>query len=270
MRRFTLPIVLAALITAAMATPVLAAPPGNDIYSGSVTVGALPFTDTLDTSEATTDADDTEWNASCGAPATDASVWYELTPAEDIGVVVDASASSYTTGIAAVIGAPGSFETVACGPDAIVFFAAAGETYSIIVFDDQFDESGNGGTLSLLIDEAPPPPTVDVAVDPTAQFDPMSGSVTVTGTVTCSSEGPIEFSFIDVQLEQRAGRFIIRGFGGTDFACDGATHDWSVLVFGDNGLFKGGRALSLTFAVACNPFGFCGEDFEERTLKLRG
>jgi Family of unknown function (DUF6299) len=266
-KRFTTPLCLAALMTAMVATPALAAPPTNDAYGGSVTIGGLPFTDTVDTSEATTDADDAEWNMTCGAPATDASVWYEYTATSDDGVIVDATESDYTVGISVVTGAPGSFELVACGPDAIGFSAVAGETYSIIAFDDQFDGGGNGGMLTLLVDVAPPPPEVDVTVDPVAHFDPQSGSVTVTGTVTCV--GTADFSFIDLQLEQRVGRFIVRGFGFVDFACDGTTQEWSAEVIGDNGLFKGGRAATLTFAVACNAFT-CGEDVEETTIHLRG
>ena len=36
----------------------------------------------------------------------------------------------------------------------------------------------------------------------------------------------------------------------------------------DNGLFKGGRAVAVTFAVACGAID-CGEDFEEQIVKLR-
>jgi hypothetical protein len=135
------------------------------------------------------------------------------------------------------------------------------------VFDDQLDGSGNGGTLSLLLDVAPPAPTVEVSVDPVAHFDAATGSVTVTGTVTCT--GVADFAFVDVQLRQRAGRFIINGFGSADFTCDGTTQGWSAEVFGENGLFRGGRAASVTFGVACGPF-FCGEDFEEVTVRIRG
>jgi len=48
-------------------------------------VGAVPFTDSLDTTEATTDSDDLSTDF-CGTPAplpTDASVWYEYTAAAD-------------------------------------------------------------------------------------------------------------------------------------------------------------------------------------------
>ena len=56
----------------AFAVPVLAAAPSNDTFGGATVIGSLPFTDTLDTTEATTDATDQEANADCGAPAMDA------------------------------------------------------------------------------------------------------------------------------------------------------------------------------------------------------
>lgn len=40
-------------------------------------------------------------------------------------------------------------------------------------------------------------------------------------------------------------------------------------MFGDNGKFKGGKAVSVTFAVACGTF-FCGVDFQEHVVQLRG
>ena len=47
----------------------LAAPPSNDTFTGatSATVG---FGEVLNTTDATTDADDAQLNADCGAPAT--------------------------------------------------------------------------------------------------------------------------------------------------------------------------------------------------------
>src|SRR5829696_2832942 len=55
----------------------LAAPPANDTFPNATTA-TIGFSESLDTTEATTDADDAQLNESCGAPATDASVWYAL------------------------------------------------------------------------------------------------------------------------------------------------------------------------------------------------
>jgi hypothetical protein len=261
--------VLATLVTAfslAFASPVLAAPPGNDLYAGRTIVGGLPFNEMLDTTEATTDPDDAEANsAECGAPATDASVWYELTAADDGFVIVDVSGSDYSAGVIVVTGSPGSFALVVCGPGAVAFPTTTGETYAILAFDDQQDGGGNGGTLAITIDTAPPPPTVDVTVDPIGQFT-SSGSAVISGTVTCVGEA--DFTSIDLELRQRVGRFVISGFGSTPFVCDGTTQPWSVEVFAFNGTFKGGHAVAVTFAIACGVID-CGADFEEATVRLR-
>lgn len=250
----------------AFAVPAYAAPPGNDTYDGRVVVPGLPYTATLDTSEATTDAVDADLNSNCGAPATDASVWYELTAAADGGIVVDVSKSSYSAGALVATGSPGAWNLVACAPGAVGWSAVAGETYAILVIDDQFDGTGNGGTLELTIDVAPPPPSIDITVNPTAKFT-STGTAIVSGTVTCS--GDVQFAFLDTQLQQRVGRFIISGSGGSDITCDGTTRPWSVEVSAFNGTFKGGKAASVTFSIACGAFE-CGVDFEERTVQLKG
>jgi Family of unknown function (DUF6299) len=263
MRRISFLVGLAVVLNLVLISPVLAQPT-NDTFGGATVIGALPFSDTVDTTEATTDADDAEANTNCGAPATDASVWYEFTATEDAVIVVDVGASNYTAGIIVVTGEPDSFEFVTCDAFFVAFEALAGETYRILAFDF---EDGTGGTLQISVDEAPPPPEISLTVDPTGQKT-KSGSAIVSGTVTCTGEN-IEFTFIDVELQQRVGRILISGFGSIDFPCDGDTHEWSVEVFGENGLFKGGHAAALTFAVACDPF-FCGEAFEEATVKLQG
>ncbi len=246
-----------------LAAPVSAAPPSNDLFGGAtpVTVG---FSESLDTTEATTDADDVEANADCGAPATDASVWYTLAGA-DTGVVVNVSGSDYTAGVIVVSGDPGSFVLETCKAGAVAFLAASGVTYSILAFDDQGDGAGNGGTLEISVAEIPPPPTVDVTVDPVGQFH-KDGTATISGTVTCS--GPAESSFIQVSVRQTVGRIFINGFGSTDFVCDGEIHAWSADVFPDNGVFRGGRTASVTVATSCGVFD-CGSDYEETTVRLR-
>jgi len=268
MKRSAFVLGLVALLIITTASPVLAAPPpGNDKYAGRIAIGSLPFSDTLDTTKAGTDADDQEVNAQCGAPATDASVWYELTATSDGVVLIDVFASTYSAGVIVATGSPGSFSVLACGPGAVAFGTVTGETYAILAFDDQLDGSGNGGTLQIVVDQAPPPPEVDVTVNPTGTFNATTGSATISGTVTCTGEA--DFAFLDVQVRQRIGRFVVEGFGSTDFPCDGATHPWSVEVFPSNGLFKGGQTVTVTFAVACGIFE-CGFDEQQVKVTLKG
>jgi hypothetical protein len=259
-------VLLAAGLVLVGAGPAQAAAPANDTFGGAIAIGSVPFTTTADTSEATTDTDDANANANCGAPATDASVWYSTTPAADGAIVVDVSSSSYSAGVLVVTGAPGAFEIVACGPGAVAFATTAGTTYHLLIIDDQFDGGGNGGTLVLNVDVAPPPPTIDITVDPSAGFNPQTGTATVRGTATCT--GLVDFAFVDVEMRQRVGRGEVFGFGFMDVACDGAAHPWSVEVFPIVGSkFAGGKAATLTFAVACGPFE-CGFDYEEHRVQL--
>jgi hypothetical protein len=141
----------------------LAAPPLNDTFPNATPVTA-GFSEVLDTTEATTDSDDAQLNASCGAPATDASVWYAFTAVSDTTVVVDVSQSNYSAGVLVGVGSQGNLQTVACGPATVAFFAAAGTTYYVLAIDDQFDGGGNGGLLSISFNEIQTP-TVDINVN---------------------------------------------------------------------------------------------------------
>ena len=267
MKRFATVAGILMILSLSLAAPVLAAAPANDIYSGRLPI-AIGDDLTVDTTEATTDADDVEMNTVCGAPAMDASVWYEFTAAADGFVAIDVSQSTYSAGVFVALGSPGSFEVLACAPGGTVFEAVQGETYAVLFIDDQSDGSGNGGSLRAQVAEVPPPPDVSITVNKTGRFN-KDGSATISGTVTCS-DAPVEFTFIDVFVQQLVGRIRINGYGFIEgFTCDGSTQPWSADVYGDNGIFKGGKALSVSFAVACGEF-LCGEGYDERIVQLKG
>lgn len=263
-RSITAVSVLAAVLL--QATGSAAAAPSNDTIGAATVITAIPFTETVDTTEATTDDDDAQLNEVCGAPATDASVWYQL---EGTGseILVDVGASDYSAGVLVGTGSPGSLEIVACGPTAVSFLAESGTTYYLLAIDDQLDGAGNGGQLTISVDVAPPPPSVVMTVNPTGTFDAKTGTATVGGTVTCDGQN-VEFASIEGNLSQKAGRAIIRGFFFTEFVCDGETREWSAEVPADNGLFKGGNATLQVFAFACNSFS-CGESNLEQTIRLK-
>jgi hypothetical protein len=253
------------------AAPAFAAPPANDVYAGAVEVTEpLPFIYEQDTTEATTDADDAELNAACGAPATDASVWFTYTPTADRSVVVSVEKANYSAGLYVATGGPGDWQVEACGAPGVVWDAVAGVTYAILAFDYQEDGGGNGGDLILIVDQAPPPPTLDVTVNPTGTFNAKTGEATLTGTVKCDAIGqPVFDAGLEVELSQRVGRLLIRGYGGDMLECDGVTRPWNVVVTGDNGLFKGGKAASVSIAYACGDYQ-CSDQFIESTVQLKG
>jgi hypothetical protein len=266
--RFVFALVLAFSALGVSAPSALAAAPTNDTFLNA-TAAAIGFSEVLDTTEATTDADDAQLNASCGAPATDASVWYVL-QGSDQGVVVDVSQSNYSAGVLVGVGSPGNLQTVACGPGAVGFFAAAGTTYYVLAIDDQLNGDGlNGGQLSISFNEASPPPTVDITVNRFGTVNTRTGVATISGTFTCTNG---DFIDVFVNASQNVGR-LVTIFGSGEFfdsgTCDGAPHNWSVAVFPQSGKFAGGKALTLNFATSCGPFE-CGFGFVEQTVQLRG
>ena len=154
-----LALAISALGTSAPAA--LAAPPSNDTFTDAKPV-VVGDSDVIDTTEATTDSDDAHLNDACGAPATDASVWYALDGSDTV-VEVDVSQSSYSASILVGVGSQGNLQPITCGSGGIVpeaFFALAGTTYYVLVIDDQGDGGDNGGILSISFNEFPT--TVDI------------------------------------------------------------------------------------------------------------
>ena len=257
---------LALMLAIAGFAPAMAAAPANDTFPNA-TSASIGFSEVLNTTEATTDADDAQLNASCGAPATDASVWYVL-QGGDQGVIVDVSQSNYSAGVLVGTGTQGNLTTVACGPGTVAFFAAAGTTYYILAIDDQNDGSGNGGSLSISFTEVPPPPVIDFTVNKFGQFNSKTGAATISGTYTCTGGDFIDM-FVDAR--QRVGRGYVLGSGeffefGT---CDGTAHNWAADIFPSIGRFAGGKTMTLTFSFACGPFQ-CSEGFAEQVVQLSG
>src|SRR5512135_1685562 len=83
-----------------------AAPPPNDLRSSATVVSVLPFTEVVDTTGATTSAEDV---SACSNP-TAASVWYTYTATADTQLVVETLGSDYSTGVYIVDDAdPGIF-----------------------------------------------------------------------------------------------------------------------------------------------------------------
>ena len=260
------------------ALPAFAAPPDNDTIEGSQLI-ELPFFGEQDTSEATTDEVDSALNEQCGAPATEASVWYQFTAEEDLGVEVFVGESDYTAGVIVAADTGEGLNVETCGPFSVQFLAAAGVTYQLLIFDDQ-PGGGNGGNLVLHVEGSPvgPPPEVNLTINPVGFFQ-KDGDALVSGTFTCTGEP--EFIEMFGQLEQNVGRFTINGFfglfgegeipeenGEPALTCDGTTQEWTATVHAETGLFRGGKATVEAEVFACGFFD-CSESIVSETIKLR-
>lgn len=161
---------LAALtLLIAMPAVAAAAAPENDVHPGIV-ITALPFTHTVDTTEAQIHA--MEMSATCFVGGT-ASVWYSFTPDADISVVADTFGSDYDTVLDVRTGTltddffdPGfqSLTTVACNDDTdgqqsrVSFTASAGTRYLIRVLGAE-----GGGALTFNLAAAATMPNAAVA-----------------------------------------------------------------------------------------------------------
>jgi hypothetical protein len=246
------------------ATPASAAPPTNDTFAGA-TPATLGFSETADTSEATTDSDDAQLNDTCGAPATDASVWYAFTTAVGTSVVVDVSQSDYPAGVLVGTGTQGNLDTVTCGPGSAGFFADTGTTYYVLAIDDQSDAGGNGGTLRISFTEVTPI-EMTVTIDGTGRLNRQTNEVTVSGTLTCNQPLGVDLS---VQVSQRAGRITINGDSFSFVECDDSgLFSWEAVTEDADGIFVGGRATVQVSAFACNSAD-CVDTEASRTIRLR-
>jgi hypothetical protein len=256
-----LALVLVALV--AFTAPALAAAPSNDTF-GNAKLVTLGFSETIDTTEATTDDDDQRLLKTCPAPATDASVWYTIV-GDGTKVAVDVTGSSYSAGVIVATLSHGKLETLACADGVVSFDAEAGTQYYVLAFDDQFDGGDNGGTLTITFSESRYP-DIDFSVDSYGKLDPSSGSATVSGSYTCTAGA--SFS-IFVNASQRQGRSTVVGFGEFRGECDGTAQRWTVVVEPEGGKFTDAKLQTTSFGVASVPDLGVGNEIEQ-TVKLRG
>jgi len=239
-RILALLLTLSALLAVSASTAVAQAPENDSVLS-PVEITGVPFHFEQDTSEATADPAD----GGCGGVDDLATVWFRFTPQEDVAVLFDTSASSYSTGVNLYVEDAGERILIDCSFPPLFAQLSAGTTYYVMVV--ACCEGVNGGTLVLDVQEIPPPPEISLSIDATGNAQSKTGVVTVSGTLDCSDSS---FAFVSVDAQQRKGRALIQGSGATDFECDGPT-PWSVSFSGFNGLFTAGKLSVNAFAQAC-------------------
>ena len=268
----------AALATSAVATLILgvgwapaafAAVPTNDTIQTATEITSIPFSDSVNTTEATTDALEASLQETCGAPAVEHGVWYHASVAESGNYTADTSQSDYGTGIMVLAGPVDSPTFLTCGPTSITGPLTAGQDVFLLVFGDG-TTAQTSGNMVLTVEAAAPPPTVDVTVNSRGSFG-RDGSATISGTITCTGADSIDFTDIFGGVQQRVGRAFISSFfdAQPDVTCDGAPHPWSGTAPGDSGRFAGGHADVDVFAEVCGG-GVCGDAQLSTTVQLSG
>jgi hypothetical protein len=216
--------------------------PANDTEGSAVEVGALPFTHTEDTSEATPDGPRFCTN--------NASVFFTYTPSSDTRVLVDTIGSDYDTVVSVYRRQASGIRQVDCNDDrfglasGLRFRAAAGVTYVIMVGQCCGSGRRGGGELTLTVTESSQAELAfSVDVDASGTADPMTGLATLTGTATCNERAIVYREGLLRQVRQ--GLFVARGFWSVEIGClPGQTVAWSAEVDTETGIaFGSGPAV---------------------------
>lgn len=247
---------VATLAVLAGASPAWAAAPANDDITQATVVPGLPFTDTVDTREATSDPSTD--NAACGV----ATVWYRWTAAADGLVGFITAGSDHEATLAVYTGEASDPVLLECDdgsdglPSEIVRQAEAGATYFISAGTccggAQAGQVGPGGTLVFAVQEAIPPVT-DVAVTVGSGAVSRGGVVTLQGTVTCDQPAT---SFVEVTVMQRRGQRLAEGRGSSLIECGPAPTAWTFVFESSTGI-DFGRG-SATFNAIASAYGYGG------------
>jgi hypothetical protein len=246
LRRRKARVLLAALAAMALAlpitTPALAQAPSNDDFDSATTVTEpLPYTNSENTADATTAADDPD------CVGNGHTVWYAYTPANTADVVANTFGSDYDTTLSAYTGARGALTQIACNDDSgslqsrIAFTASAGVTYYLMV-GSFFDSPG--GSLQFTLELLPPPLVLGLTIDPTGTVS-RTGVATVHGTVTCSREAAVS---ILGNIRQGSGKKSAVASYSATVDCTG-TSAWSASTAGETAPFKRGDA-QVTAAIS--------------------
>jgi hypothetical protein len=142
-----------------------AQPPTNDVNAEFIS--ALPFIDTINTSEATVSPDDP---STCYVPFN--TVWYAGTPGVNKMIEANTFGSDYDTTLTVVAGSPNSFSQIACNDDSgisssrvqskVTFNGVAGEQYYFMVGSKR----AGGGNLVFNVKEGIDVTTTTTTIKP--------------------------------------------------------------------------------------------------------
>jgi hypothetical protein len=238
---------------ALLASPVQAAAPNNDEAGDALTIASVPYTTTLNTSEATVGPED----SGCGL----ATVWYAFTPDTDGTYAFDTVGSDYDTTLAVLEGSPGSLSVLACNDDALGLLSAlllqlqGGTTYYIeagtCCGSGEVGQVGSGGMLVLNVGPEHSPFSVELAVDRQATIGSTPGTAIISGTVTCNQPG-----FVDIygDLRQKQGLNVVRGDFYASSTCSSTPTAWTATVDAGSRVFLPKKATVNAQAYGCDPF----------------
>jgi hypothetical protein len=253
------PAVFAGLL---LPTSALAAAPANDDVTAATVISALPFADTMDTSEATAAAGDLD----CSGLEDTHTVWYAITPTTDLllGLRTEPQfAAEVSTSVAS--GSPGSLSFLQCSfASTQPLDAKAGTTYYIQLASAGHDP---GGLISFSVVQVDPV-TITLSLDGTGRID--SGVVTVGGTLGCSRPLPPGSEVVmQGTLTQRSASGWLVPFHSAVGCPTTPPLQWQTTVQVLAGTFVRGKATLTATAFACDEFTCAPNETESARIRLR-
>jgi hypothetical protein len=236
-----------AMVLAVNVPPAFAAPPGNDTIAGAVGVTTLPFTYEQDTSEATADGP-----RFCG---NNSSVFFRFDPSDSGRFQVDTFDSDYDTVLSVFTGQGSSLRQVSCNDDrfgyssGVRFRARAGTTYFIMVSTCCGSGVDHvGGSLALTVGRVATAPLDATFVIQGGVTDPLTGMVTVSGTMTCNQRSIV--GLVGIMRQVRNQVFLARASLSIAVACmPGGSDTWTAEVETETSIVFGPGQASVASIV---------------------
>jgi hypothetical protein len=237
---------------------VLAEPPGNDDRADASVVTAVPYEDTVDTTEATHQASD---------PCTDGdpfrTVWYSFTPSQEGRFAIRLQAEDEDYGAIFALAVPdgsGGLDIINCdwGGGTMTWRAEAGQEYLIML--GTWPDSSSG-VVHLAVLRPPRSPWVLLSVADTGRVGRL-GAALVAGRVRCPPRAG--GAQVSVRVRQEFGRFIVVGRGSTGAACG---ERWTARAPNSAFRFAAGEARVQATAYVCTEYD-CARRSVRKTVIL--
>ncbi|HEX5949673.1 MAG TPA: hypothetical protein VFZ96_01630 [Actinomycetota bacterium] len=263
---FTLLVLVGVLVPAQAA---LAEPPPNDLGSAATKITAIPFTETIDTTDATASGPRFCTN--------NASVFYAFEPAADLRVQFDTFGSDYDTTVAVYTrDGAGKVHPLRCNDDragvasGVRLRAEGGVEYIFQVGRCCGSGENGGGQLTVHLAEMPVGAMeFSVEIVGPGTVDPATGMATISGTATCNRSSLGGFEGVLRQL--RDGRWVARGYVYLVATCvPGAPSPWSVEVDTSTGVAfgPGSAVIRLWYQWATDGWAYTEAEGTETTIAL--
>jgi hypothetical protein len=224
---------LAVTVVVSAGGPASASPPSNDVEARAIGVDTVPFTHSVDTSDANADGP-----RFCSSHA---SVFYTFTPSANVRVQVDTLGSDYDTTLAIYTrDDAGKVVQIGCDDDrfgdasGLRLRAVAGTTYVVMVSrccgsPREGRPGRSGGPLELTVTKFSSASLEATLKVDRGTVDPNTGVATISGTITCTKRSIVYAEGVLRQLRQEV--FVARGYWYADIACTpDAPVPWSMDV----------------------------------------